>query len=634
MGFNIGTGFNSVVGRIAIDSNDKIYCGGVFTSYNSITANRIIRLNPDGTIDTGFNYGTGFSSGSILAIAIDSNGKIYVGGTFTSYKSVTANRIIRLNPDGSKDTGFDNTTGFNAGVRRIAIDSNGKIYVGGDFTSYKSVTANRIIRLNPDGSKDTGFDNTTGFNTASVIAMDIDSNGKIYVGGSFTEYKSVSANYIIRLNPDGTIDTGFNYGTGFVFGGVNAIAIDSNGKIYCGGQFTSYKSVAANRIIRLNPDGTIDTGFNYGTGFSIATVTTISINPNGKIYCGGSFTSYNSITANRIMRLNPDGTIDTGFNYGTGFNSVTDNIISNNDNSIYVGGEFTSYNSQNSNFIIKLSDNGSILTGTTTTTTTTTTTIPPLTIFLEGYEQNKNSILSWEILNEEFYPCSADTAVTLYSSFDGVNYDIIASGLTGTTYVDTPQVRCKDCFRVFYYAQIACEDTTSKILTIIIGESKQKWNLAGLKRLWVANKPLGLDYTVMDATYKTIEYNGNDIFTISGFTQSLTWYELPVSEEANYSQRLAINEQGYVFSEVLQLEIPKLNPAKWQTISGLLDNKLIVVFQTNNDQYCIMGYDAPAIVDVYQASTQDSKYNFSVEVKHNYNLMKFISENYVINNIL
>jgi hypothetical protein len=98
-------------------------------------------------------------------------------GTFTTYKGVAANRIIRLNPDGSKDTDFDNSTGFNIAVNTLLLDSNGKLYVGGVFTTYKGVAANSIIRLNPDGSKDTDFDNSTGFSAHTVNTLLLDSNG-------------------------------------------------------------------------------------------------------------------------------------------------------------------------------------------------------------------------------------------------------------------------------------------------------------------------------------------------------------------------------------------------------------------------------------------------------------------------
>jgi len=109
---------------------------------------------------------------------------------------------------------FDNTTGFDSTVYALAIDSNGKIYVGGGFTSYKGVTASRIIRLNTDGSKDTGFTYGTGFNNY-VNSLAIDSNGKIYVGGNYITYMAntykniyagVAANYVIRLKTDGNPD--------------------------------------------------------------------------------------------------------------------------------------------------------------------------------------------------------------------------------------------------------------------------------------------------------------------------------------------------------------------------------------------------------------------------------------------
>ncbi|MFN9960429.1 MAG: delta-60 repeat domain-containing protein, partial [bacterium] len=98
-----------------------------------------------------------------------------------------------------KDTSFDNTTGFNGNVYDIQFDSVGKIYVGGAFLAYKGVSNNYIIKLNTNGTKDTSFDNTTGFN-GNVYDIQFDSVGKIYVGGAFLAYKGVSNNYIIKLN--------------------------------------------------------------------------------------------------------------------------------------------------------------------------------------------------------------------------------------------------------------------------------------------------------------------------------------------------------------------------------------------------------------------------------------------------
>jgi uncharacterized delta-60 repeat protein len=307
--FNIARGFSGNVNTLVIQSDGKVIVGGVFTSYQGVSVNRIIRLNSDGTRDTSFDIGNGFN-GNINTLVIQSDGKVIVGGLFTTYRGVAANRIIRLNSNGTRDTSFDIGTGFNSSLSALVIQSDGKVIVGGCFTSYQGVAANRIIRLNSDGTRDTSFDIGTGFNNG-VDALAIQSDGKVIVGGSFTSYQDITTNRIIRLNSDGTRDTSFDIGTGFT-DTVNVVTIRSDGKILVGGRFTTYQGVAANRIIRLNSDGTRDTSFDIGTGFVGVSqiIRAISLQSDGKSLVGGSFTTYNDIPATGIIRLNSDGTRD------------------------------------------------------------------------------------------------------------------------------------------------------------------------------------------------------------------------------------------------------------------------------------------------------------------------------------
>ena len=97
--------------------------------------------------DIAQSYGAtpGFN-GTVSAIATQTDGKILVGGSFTSYKGVTENRIIRLNSDGTKDNSFNTGTGFDATVYTIEIQADGKILVGGNFSSYNGDLENFIIR--------------------------------------------------------------------------------------------------------------------------------------------------------------------------------------------------------------------------------------------------------------------------------------------------------------------------------------------------------------------------------------------------------------------------------------------------------------------------------------------------------
>jgi len=351
--FVIGAGFNLSVNGVKVQSDGKILVGGSFTTYSGISANRIIRLNEDGSKDNSFAYGTGFTN-IVYIINVQSNGKILVGGTFASYSGISVNRIIRLNSDGSRDDSFVSGTGPSSTVYGIDIQSNGKILLGGSFITYSGISANCIIRLNEDGSKDNSFVYGTGFN-AQLTDVKLQSDGKILACGSFSTYSGISANNIIRLLSGGSKDDSFVSGIGFN-STVYSIDIQSDGKILLGGVFTTYSGISANRIIRLNSNGSKDNSFVYGTGFDNQ-VNSIKVQSDGKILVGGVFSTYDGTSANRIIRLNEDGSRDNSFAYGIGFNSNINynfgiGIQSNND--IVVGGQFTLYNNNSYNRIIRL----------------------------------------------------------------------------------------------------------------------------------------------------------------------------------------------------------------------------------------------------------------------------------------
>ena len=360
--FNTGTGFNAIVRTIALQTDGKIIVGGDFTTFSGVTENRIIRLNSDGTKDTYFITGTGLNQ-TVYSIELQVDGKILVGGSFNSYNRDAENRIIRLNNDGTKETSFNSGTGFNSAVLSLKQQPDGKILVGGYFTSYNGNNQNKIIRFNTDGTKDnsfhTGFDYTDvfwvgGFTDDFVNAIELQDDGKILVGGRFNSYNGVTENFIIRLNADGTKDNSFNTGTGFN-NNVLAIKPQADGKILVGGGFTSYNGGAVNRIIRLNSDGTKDNSFNPGIGFN-TWVETIQLQTDGKILVGGDFTQFNDVAENRLIRLNTDGSKDTSFNTGIGFNNNAVYAIELlDDGKILVGGQFISYNGDNSSaFLIAL----------------------------------------------------------------------------------------------------------------------------------------------------------------------------------------------------------------------------------------------------------------------------------------
>jgi uncharacterized delta-60 repeat protein len=309
---NTGTGFSGPVYSVATQSDGKIFCMGQFGSFNGATVERIVRLNSDGTRDTTFttNIGTGFSS-TVYSVATQSDGKIICVGDFGFFNETGVNRIVRLNSDGTRDTTFTaNTgTGFNFFAYNIAVQSDGKIVIGGFFTTFNGATVNNIVRLNSDGTRDTTFTTNTGTAfppfEASVLSIAIQPDGKIVIGGYFTTFNGATVNGIVRLNSDGTRDTTFTTNTGTGFDNtVDSISIQLDGKIVLGGYFTTFNGATVNRILRLNSNGTRDTTFtaNAGTGFD-SNVSSIAIQSDGKIICGGDFSTFNNINRTRIARI-------------------------------------------------------------------------------------------------------------------------------------------------------------------------------------------------------------------------------------------------------------------------------------------------------------------------------------------
>jgi uncharacterized delta-60 repeat protein len=339
--FDPGSGFNDIVRSTSIQSDGKIIVGGDFTSFNGTAINRIARLHADGSLDTDFDPSSGFN-GSVWSISLQADGKIIVGGDFTEFNGTAINRIARLHADGTLDTGFDPGSGFNARVWSTSIQADGKIIVGGNFTDFNGIAINRIARLNTDGSLDATFNLGTGFNN-QVETTSIQADGKIIVGGNFTDFNGIAINRIARLNADGTLDTGFDPGSGFD-NPVFSTSIQADGKIIVGGEFYNFNGTPRNYIARLNEDGSLDTGFDPGSGFNNPVFST-PIQADGKIIVGGAFTSFNGTLINRFARLNADGTLDTGFDQGSGFSGgyVWSTSIQA-DGKIIVGGDFSSFN--------------------------------------------------------------------------------------------------------------------------------------------------------------------------------------------------------------------------------------------------------------------------------------------------
>ena len=188
-------------------------------------------------LSSAFGAGEGVN-GEVLAVAIQADGKIVIGGRFGTVNGIARNNIARLNQDGTLDRSFAEKEGANGPVSALAIQSNGDIVVGGTFTQAGEVETLNLARYHPNGDIDKSFGGDTDPGTnGSVYALAVQPDGKIIVGGNFSSIGGQPRRGIARLNADGTLDSPVT-AQNALSGAVRAMALSSDASVLAGGKFT------------------------------------------------------------------------------------------------------------------------------------------------------------------------------------------------------------------------------------------------------------------------------------------------------------------------------------------------------------------------------------------------------------
>lgn len=367
------------------------FTGGVFISptrhlYNSVNPTVIVE------------------NGNIRVLKRQNDGKILVGGSFTSVVvgglSTAIRGLFRMNFDGTYDNTFNIGTGFTAPtagataqIRGIDVYPDGSMIVVGDYTAYKGETGNNgIIKLTDTGDKDLSFFSGTGFTssigspaTGFLNEVKIVEGDKILVTCVNQNYKGIATKGLVKILSNGDVDPTFLGGSRFnsfsfvspINGSNNnngqtlSIALQPNGDYIIGGGFNEYNGILSRRILRLKPNGDLDTTFAVGEGFldigtssqALCVIDTVQMQ-NGKILAAGKFKTYKGQNAQGIVRLELNGNLDPTFNNdkvmgGTDFTGrAIYDFDTDNDGEILIGGDFTEYDGNNIPFITLTDENG------------------------------------------------------------------------------------------------------------------------------------------------------------------------------------------------------------------------------------------------------------------------------------
>ena len=330
-----------------IDSEEIIIAGsGSWTSVNS---------NGDNVID-----------GSVKAICCNTNGDIYIGGNFTEVDGNTdlkyfakwdnTNEIwTSIKTGGDGVSGISHQFWSNASIS--CNDTNGDIYIGGNFTE---VDGNTDLKyLAKWDNTNSSWTSVNGLNdgiimqgTGNVNSIYYNNtNGDIYIGGEFTE---VAGNPVLaylakwdNANSSWTSVNGSN--DGLNSGILDVKYNNTNGDIYIGGQFSS-------NLAKWDNTNEIWTSIKTGGDGISDIVHTITINKNNNdIYIGGQFTEVDGNTD-----LNYLAKWDNANSSWTSVNGSNDSIIGvflssicfdYNTSDLYIGGLITSSTSSLNNLV-------------------------------------------------------------------------------------------------------------------------------------------------------------------------------------------------------------------------------------------------------------------------------------------
>lgn len=332
--YNAGFGADAAVYSVAKAGDGAVLAGGVFGGSDQTLAANLVRLRSDGTAEGAFYAGLTPADGGVFAIQPQSDGNVLIGGSFTLCHGQAVGGILRLLADGALDSRFRFAPGVSGvgehslpeppvpAVFALATLPDGRVRVGGLFTSLHGVPRRGIAGLLPSGEVDPAFDPGEGLGNegesrlAAVLALALAGTNLTLVAGGFTTFDGQPAGRLVGLEESGRRSAGFNVGAGFD-SVVNALAVQTDGRILAGGRFLSYQGVRHVGVVRLLPDGQLDESFQIAPELVSVSgqteVFALVALPDGGVLVSGRFDRVGGAALVNLARLRPDGSVDRSF---------------------------------------------------------------------------------------------------------------------------------------------------------------------------------------------------------------------------------------------------------------------------------------------------------------------------------
>ncbi len=307
-GFGTGTGTNGDVFAITLQPDGKLVLGGGFTDVSGQSRQNVARVNANGAIDFGFSASLS-SNAEVFGTAVQDSGSILLVGAFTNVNALLHNHIARVTTNGVPEipATFETGAGANGIIYAVALQPDGKILIGGEFTTFNGQPRGYVARLEANGNAESA----AAFSAATngfVSAVAVQADGKIVIAGDFTTANGQPRGRIARLGADGALESTatFNQGAG-ADGPIYSLALQADGKLIVAGEFTSFSGEARGGVARLNTDGSLDGSAAFATGTGAdGPVYGVTLQADGKVILCGTFTGVDGQARNHLARLSND----------------------------------------------------------------------------------------------------------------------------------------------------------------------------------------------------------------------------------------------------------------------------------------------------------------------------------------
>jgi len=323
-----GPGVAGGIRGVATDPEGRMLFAGGFNNALGAPAFSAFRMTREGRLDLSFQSGPG-PDGWVNGLGLTKDRAVLLIGHFTRFNDSARARCVLLGPEGQFDSAFNASPGPDDAVFALALQPDGKWVISGDFLHVNEVPQVRLARLHPDGTLDETFQPGPGM-TSRGMALAVQPDGKILVGGEFHQFGGLACSGLFRLLPDGSVDRGFKL-SAVPSPGVNAIVIQPDGRILIGGWFSRYLGEPRALVARLLPDGNLDETFrpDWEVRGSLEAawnpnphVRHIHLLPDGSMVVAGGFREVNGRTQGGVARLMADGRLDSEFGRGPGADSL------------------------------------------------------------------------------------------------------------------------------------------------------------------------------------------------------------------------------------------------------------------------------------------------------------------------